>query len=238
MQRIEHARWILNIVAGWSMPTLSFLEAIGMRDPFKGFSRPDLALRETLVMLALLSILMILVRRGERPRVVAIVSLLLPSLLFVYFALTVPDSYRQWKAMAFAAPFAVVAVGAALCLFAGTFRSSFLARQVARVSLVVVVALWMAVAFSGRFDPTGDIKHCTWSDCPIGTVVRGQFDRYEQDASSEQIAIARGPFWPSMAAAYFLWGRPVALRDPTYWGSSGNPVQRTLGPNGWEINPG
>jgi hypothetical protein len=234
-ERIDRARMLLSVAAGWNMPTLSFLEALGMRDPFVGYSRPELALGETLAIFALLPLLMIVVRRSERPRVLVIASLLLPSLLFVRFALTEPDSYRQWKAMAFAAPFAVVAVGVTLCLLAGTVRSWRSSRRVARVSLVVVVALWMVVAFSGRFDPTGDIKHCTWSDCPIGTVVRGQFDQYEQDAGSEQIAIARGPFWPSMAAAYFLWGRPVALRDPTYWGSSGNPVQRTLGLNGWEV---
>ena len=169
---------------------------------------------------------------------VVVAILLLPSLLFVRFAIAEPDSYRQWKAMAFAAPFAVVAVGVALCLLAGSVRSWRAFRHVKRFSLVAILVVWLIVAFNGRYDPTRDIEQCFWPDCPIGTSVRDQFDRYAQHAGSGPIAIARGPFWPSMTAAYFLWGRKVAIRDPNNWAVSGDPVKRTLGPNGWEINAG
>jgi hypothetical protein len=237
-ERIDFARILLSASAGWSMPTFSFLEALGMRDPFEGNSRPELALGEILVILALLPILTIVIRRGGRPRVVAAASLLLPSLLFVRFAFAEPGSYRQWKAMAFAAPFAVVAIGVALCLLAGTARLWHSYYQGARVSLVVVVAIWMVVAFSGRYDPTGDIKQCHWTDCPVGSAVRDRFEHYERNAGSGPVAVARGPYWPSMTAAYFLWGRSIAMRDLNNWAVSGDPVTRTLGPNGWEINAG
>jgi hypothetical protein len=237
-ERIDHAQMLLGAVAGWSMPTFSFFEALGLRDPLWGASGPERVLGETFVMLALLLILVAIVPRDKRPRVVAVAVLLLPIVLFAYFALSDPDSYRQWKAMAFASPFAVVAVGAALCLLAGTVRLWRSFRKLARVSFVVIFAVWMVVAFSGRYDPTGDITQCYWTDCPIGSAVRVQFEYYEKTAGPGPVAIARGPYWPSMTAAYFLWGRSIAMRDLNNWAISGDPVTRTLGPNGWEINAG
>jgi len=215
--RIDRARVLLDVVAGWPMPTFSLLEMLGMRDPFVGIGRPVVTLIETGMLGLALVVLLTVVTRTRRMTVIALLGLLLPAAIFLRFALVEPDSYRQWKAMAWAAPFVILVVVATIALVAEVVVSRYGSSRLLNAIPIVIVLVWLVMAFSSSFNPTSDIEYCARVDCPIGAQVRSELEGYAKTAGTDTVTIARGPFWPSMTAAYFLWGRPIVIRDPTYW---------------------
>lgn len=237
LERIDRARYLLRVAAGWAMPTYSLVETIGLPAPV-ALSRTSGLVLQALIVVAL-GFGLLCVRRRDRSRLGVALALLLPFALFVRFAFAEPDSYRQWKAMASAAPFAVVAVTiigfvllqAVTQRFGGKVRGSQL--QLLRAAAAVLLVVWLAFAMRGSYDANQSIRECLWPDCPIGSVVRAQMHRFDATAGDGPVAVNLGPYWPSMAAAYYLWGRPIAMRDPNYWATSDEPVRKTLTPAGW-----
>ncbi len=244
LERIDRARFLLTVAAGWPMPTLSLLEAVGLPDPGVTVGRPLVAIAQLVVVGVVVGLLVTVIRRHDRPTVVVAVAMLIPFMLFVRFAISEFDSYRQWKAMAFAAPFAVVAIVLLIAvvsrfvLESKSVMGSPRARLVTAGAPIVVVSLWLALAFSDSFDATPSISDCPWPDCPIGSAVREDMAAYARVAGPGPVAVDLGPFWPSMTAAYYLWGRPIAMRNPNYWAMSDDSVTKTLTPSGWRRSPG
>ncbi len=233
VDRIDRARLLLDVVAGWPMPTFSLLEMLGIRDPFVGIGRPAVTLVETAMLGLVLVVLLTVVRRTRRMTVIALLGLLLPAVVFLRFASVDPDSYRQWKAMAWAAPFVILVVVATIALVAEVVFSRYGRVRLSNAIPIAIVLVWLVMAFSSSFNPTPDIEHCSWGDCPISAQVRSELAGYAKTAGTDTVTIARGSHWPSMTAAYFLWGRPIVMRDPTYWPISTSPTRRTLSTNGW-----
>lgn len=237
LERIERARTLLTITAGWPMPTLTLINSIGAVDPLSFLPSTEALVIELVAVVVALAIVTGLGDRPARSRAVACLTLLLPAGAYIRFAVSEPDSYRQWKAMALAAPFAVLAIVGLVLLVSRLSRlDRFQMRNVAVAPLLVVVAM-VAMASHGGYYSGSDPSRCLSTDCPIGGEVRERLGGYAATAGREPVGLALGVYWPSMAGAYFLWGRPIAMRDLNYWAVSDVPVRRTLGPNGWYETP-
>lgn len=219
---------LLSVVAGWPMPTFSFAEAVGLPEPFTMLTRAEAAAVEVgLLASVLLGFVLLSTRRCRRVALVSI-ALLFPMLVYLRFAFVEPDSYRQWKAMAFAVPFAVVATIGLLLIVIKSLRLFGLSASVGSVVAVVLILGLFVSANSTRYDPTADTQKCLWADCPIGDSLREQMKSVSRTVGNDSVAVQRGPYWPSMAAAYLLWGRPIVMREPNYWGVSDVPANYTL----------
>lgn len=237
LDRLERARGLLSVNAGWSMPTLSLAEAVGAVDPLSFLTSTEALVIESAVAVAVLLLMIGFGDRSVRSVALACLTLLLPMGVYIRFAIAEPDSYRQWKAMALAAPFAVLAmVGLALLLIRLTRLYRLRIHTIAVVPLLVVGVMFVMSNHGGYYSGN-DPNRCLSTECPIGTDVRERLGAYAATADSKPVGVALGVFWPSMAGAYFLWGRPIAMRDLNYWAVSDAPVGQTLGPNGWYDTP-
>ncbi len=103
------------------MPTLSLLESLGLPDPAVVLGRPAVTIFELAAIVVVALALAVVSTRNNRSRVVTAVAMLLPFVLFARFAISEFDSYRQWKAMAFAAPFTVITVVVLIAVAARSF---------------------------------------------------------------------------------------------------------------------
>ncbi len=229
LQRIERMRILLDVVAGWMMPSTTLIDAIGIRDPFASEARGDTAAVELVAAVLVIVITFALVRHRAKYELLFSLPLLLPFVVYVRFTLNQPDSYRQWKAMAFAAPFAVCAVALIIATIAGLgYQRWPTLRPVFRAGVVAIAAAWLVLAFQATFNPIREYGPCMWPGCPITQTVRDGYAQVDRDLQPGPTAIEAGSFWPSMTAVYLLWGHPLVLRSTTYQGGGSTlPARQT-----------
>jgi hypothetical protein len=219
---------LLSVVAGWPMPTYSLAEAVGLTEPLTMLGRAEAAAVElAIVAIALLGFIALAIRRYRRTAFLSLVFLA-PMIVYLRFAFAEPDSYRQWKAMAFAVPFSVIAIIGLLLIVTQSLGVDRLRLFGTPVVILFLVAGLFWSANGARYDPTVDTRKCLWADCPIGDSLRVQMREVAGTVGGKTVAVKRGPYWPSMAAAYLLWGRPIVMREPNYWGVSDAPATYTL----------
>jgi hypothetical protein len=228
VERIERARMLLAVVAGWPMPTYSLTEAVGLPEPLTMLSRAEAAAVELGLLMAILLGFVLLSTRRYRWVALVSIAFLFPMLVYVRFAFLEPDSYRQWKAMAFAVPFTVIAIIGVLTIVAKSLGVDRLRPPGGSVVVLVLTLALFISANNTRYDPTADTRKCLWPDCPIGDSLRTNMEAIAETVGVDSVAVKRGPYWPSMAAAYLLWGRPMVMREPNYWGVSDAPATYTL----------
>jgi hypothetical protein len=228
VERIDRARGLLSVVAGWPMPTFSLAEMVGLREPLARTSRAEAAAVEIAALVLVLLVVVIMSRWRYRSMAVVCFAFLVPSLLYLRFAFAEPDSYRQWKAMAFAVPFAILALIGLVLIIAGVVGVDRLRFAHTQVVVALLVLGFLISASAQRYDASSDLNACLSTDCPISEDFRNDMAEVADVVGDDSVAIQRGAYWPSMAAAYLLWGRPIVMREPNYWGLSDAPATYTL----------
>lgn len=226
--------------AGWPMPTTTMLQALGLQS----IDIAVITVEQRVVLYAIASACAVLaisvganyIATGRiNQRVLLTILLLLPYAAFCYLALNEPGSYRQWKAMAFAVPFLVIAVAMTLQSVTDlASRSRWVGTRASAMIGIVIVALWLGAVAHHTFRPTDWITNCVWLECPVNDRVREEFAQVEPQLGNQLTAVDMGSFWPSMAAVYLLWGHPLALRQPTYYSVSNSQARQavTYAPDG------
>jgi hypothetical protein len=220
IERVERARYLLTVVAGWPMPTVSMFQSLGLASVDASSVSLLVAVSGPLVVGVILVVLLCASRKRGRMGVGIALALLWPCTLFVRFAWVEPGSYRQWKAMALAEPFLVMSVVIGLSAFAALTQQIVPWHRVPGLVLVVFLGCWLAIGVTTRFDATSSMNVCPPTTCPIGDAYRAALQSASVEVGTSPTAVEAPGYWATMSAAYLLWGRPLALRTPTYFPSS------------------